>query len=307
MSDDAGVEVRTAGETATRQVIRLWPDGPPSSLPGIGPEIAFQAPAAGGADTTMLRNVSDPTLTVYRPDAAKANGVGVIVCPGGGWRILAWEHEGVDLAHWLTARGYTAFLLKYRLNGTPPDPADFAKSMAAMTAPLAAPLPAAKAPRALSQVLRDEATARARDLASDDGRRALQIVRQRAPDWGVRADRIGMIGFSAGAFLTADVAMAPDGPGLAFAAPIYGGETRGRAVPAEAPPLFTCIAQDDRMLFKVVEGLYADWSNADRPAELHIFAKGGHGFGLRPSDHPVSGWPKLCEAWMKSQGLLRKR
>ncbi|MFI4974247.1 MAG: alpha/beta hydrolase [Caulobacterales bacterium] len=303
MSDDAGVEVRTAGETATRPVIRLWPDGPPSSLPGIGPEIAFQAPAAGGADTTMLRNVSDPTLTVYRPDAAKANGVGVIVCPGGGWRILAWEHEGVDLAHWLTARGYTAFLLKYRLNGTPPDPADFAKSMAAMTAPLAAPLPAAKAPRALSQVLRDEATARARDLASDDGRRALQIVRQRAADWGVRADRIGMIGFSAGAFLTADVAMAPDGPGLAFAAPIYGGETRGRAVPADAPPLFTCIAQDDRMLFKVVEGLYADWSNADRPAELHIFAKGGHGFGMVRRGLPVDRWVDLFGDWLADLGF----
>ncbi len=300
MSDDAGAEVRAA--TAAHEVIALWPDGPPNALPGVGPELEFRAPAAGGADTTMLRNVSDPSLTVYRPDAGKANGVGVIVCPGGGWRILAWEHEGIDLARWLAERGYTAFLLKYRLTATPSDPEDFARSMAAMSAPLAQPLLAAKAPRSLDKVLRDQATAQAREVASQDGRRALQVVRARAREWGVDASRVGMIGFSAGAFLTADVAMAPDGPPLAFAAPIYGGETRGQPVPAEAPPLFTCIAQDDRMLFKVVEGLYADWSNADRPAELHIFAKGGHGFGMVRRGLPVDRWIDLFGDWLSDLG-----
>jgi dienelactone hydrolase len=96
-----------------------------------------------------------------------------------------------------------------------------------------------------------------------------------------------MVGFSAGAFLATDLAMDPRGAPLAFIAPIYGGETQGRPVPADAPPLFTVVAQDDRTLFRVVEGLYADWSSADRPAELHIFARGGHGFGVGKRGLPV--------------------
>ena len=105
------------------------------------------------------------------------------------------------------------------------------------------------------------------------------------------------LAFAAGAFLAVDVAMTPD-TNLAFVAPIYGGETSGRHVAADAPPLFTAIAQDDRMLFKVVEGLYADWSNADRPAELHIFAKGGQGFGMVRQNRPVDRWLDLFEAWL---------
>ena len=84
----------------------------------------------------------------------------------------------------------------------------------------------------------------------------------------------------------------------------YGGETSGRPVPADAPPLFTCIAQDDRMLFKVVEGLYADWSNADRPAELHIFPRGGHGFGMVPQNKPIDRWLGLMEDWLADLGHL---
>jgi hypothetical protein len=87
-------------------VIRLWPDGPPSKREGVGPEIEFRGPVGTAGDAAMLRNVSEPTLTVFRP--AKPNGTGVIVCPGGGWKILAWEHEGIDVAKWLTAHGYTA-------------------------------------------------------------------------------------------------------------------------------------------------------------------------------------------------------
>ena len=303
MADDARAEIKVGEEVSLNPVIRLWPDGPPSGLPGVGPETTFRAPAAGGAETTMLRNVSDPTLTVFAPDPAKANGVGVIVCPGGGWRILAWEHEGIDLARWLAARGYAAFLLKYRLRGTPPDPAEFAEASAKLAASLPTVIPGAVAPRALSDLVRDEKIVRAREVAADDGRRAVQIVRERAGEWGVQPDRIGMIGFSAGAFLTADLIMDPRAAPLAFAAPIYGGETQGRPVPADAPPLFTVIAQDDRLLFRVVEGLYADWSSADRPAELHIFARGGHGFGMARLGLPVDRWIDLFGDWLADQGF----
>jgi acetyl esterase/lipase len=230
--------------------------------------------------------------------------VGVIICPGGGWRILAWEHEGLDLAAWLTARGYTAFLLKYRVMGTPADPAEFAARMAAMDGMLAETLPAARAPRRLRELVRDDAKALAASAAAaDDGRRALAIVRERAKHFDVDPARVGMIGFSAGAFLTADVAMAPGGPPLAFAAPIYGGDTRGAPVPGDAPALFTTIAQDDRYLFKIVEQLWMDWSNADRPAALHIFNRGGHGFGMVRQAAPTDRWIDLFEDWLKDLGL----
>jgi acetyl esterase/lipase len=298
MADDVSAELKTAEEVAW-----LWPAGPPRTIPDVGPETTFRAPAAGEADTTMLRNVSDPSLTVFRPDSKKANGIGVIVAPGGGWRILAWQHEGIDLAHWLVARGYTAFLLKYRLMGTPVDEAAFATSRAAPAGQPAAEQPAAKAPRALSDLMRNnDAASYAREIAAEDGVRALGLIRERAGEWGVKPDRIGMIGFSAGAFLAVDVAMTP-GAGLAFVAPIYGGETSGRHVAADAPPLFTTIAEDDRMLFKVVEGLYADWSNADRPAELHIFTRGGHGFGMVKRGLPVDRWIDLLGDWLADQGF----
>jgi dienelactone hydrolase len=284
-------------------VVRLWPDGPPNSLPDTGPEIAFPSPAIFGPETVMLRNVSDPSLTVFAPDPAKANGVGVIVCPGGAWRVLAWEHEGIDPARWLAARGYTAFLLKYRVLGTSPDPAEFAEAVNKMAASMPSMIPGAKAPRRLADAMRDESVSRAREIAADDGRRALEIVRERAAEWGVKPDRIGVIGFSAGAFLATDLAMDPHGAPPAFVAPIYGGDTQGRAVPAEAPPLFAAVAQDDRLFFRVVEGLYADWCSADRPAELHVFTRGGHGFGLGQRRLPVDRWIDLLGAWLTDQGF----
>lgn len=288
-------------QAATQQVIPLWPEGPARTLGEIGPETAYQAPAGVAAGTTMLRNVSQPTLTVFTPDPAKANGVGVIVCPGGGWRILAWQHEGLDLAAWLVERGYTAFLLKYRVAGTPVDPAHFAAQMAKLDGRVAAYIPAADAPRSMGDLMRDEASRLARDVASDDGRRALSLVRARADEWGVT--KLGMIGFSAGAFLTADVAVDPGGPPLDFAAAIYGGETRGRPVPTDAPPLFALIAQDDRLLFRMVEGLYADWSGADRPAELHVFTRGAHGFGMVRQGLPVDRWIDLFGDWLADRGF----
>ncbi len=158
---------------------------------------------------------------------------------------------------------------------------------------LASPLSAAKAPRAISELIRNEALPYAREVAADDGRRALQLVRERAAEFQVEPHRVGLIGFSAGAFLVADVALDPQGPPPAFVAPIYGGETRSRPVPADAPPLFTVVAHDDRYLFHMVEGLYSDWSMADRSCELHVFARGAHGFGMvsracrRPLDRPA--------------------
>lgn len=288
------------GSRAAEPMIALWPKGPPGGVADIPPESTFRAPGGAGPDTTMLRNVSEPMLTVYPADPARAHGGAVIVCPGGGWRILAYEHEGRDMARWLAARGWTAFLLKYRLIGTPADPEHFAAVMARMNGSAYEILTDARAPRRLAELMTDDATPRGIARAAEDGRRALALVRERAGDWGVDPSRVGMMGFSAGAFLTVDVALDPGGAPLAFAGAIYGGETGGRAVPADAPPLFALIAQDDRMLVKVVEGLHADWSAADRPSELHVFARGGHGFGLADVGRPVDRWPELFGAWLEA-------
>ena len=294
-----------ASATSAEEVIALWPGEPPEPSPGgVGPEISYRNQAASGAMTTMLRNVVTPTLTVFRADPAKANGVGVIVCPGGGWRLLAWEHEGLDVARWLAARGYTAFVLKYRLRPTEPDPDAYAKGVAELTARITAQVGSmAKPARTSSELLGDKATLRARAAAAVDGRRALALVRERAGEWGVDPARVGLIGFSAGAFLVADVAVDPQGTPPAFVAPIYGGETRGDPVPPDAPPLFTVIAQDDRLLFHMVEGLYLAWSDADRSAELHIFGRGAHGFGLIPQGMPSDRWIDLFDAWLADNGF----
>jgi acetyl esterase/lipase len=286
----------------SNEIIPLWPEGPPSKLEGVGPELEFRGIDGTSVGTLMLRNVSEPTLTVFRP-TAKSNGIGVIVAPGGGWRILAWQHEGLDVARWLAGRGYTAFLLKYRVRGTPPDPKKFADEMMAMMTQINVNFTARNAPRKMSDIIPAAMIAEPRAAAADDGRKAIAIVRGGAKDFGIDPAKVGMIGFSAGAFLTADVAMDPRGAPLAFVAPIYGGETQGKPVPADAPPLFTAVTQDDKLLYKVVEGLYLDWSNADRPVEFHVFARGQHGFGMVQQGLPVDRWIDLFGAWLVERGF----
>ncbi|MBI2738633.1 MAG: dienelactone hydrolase family protein [Rhodospirillales bacterium] len=282
----------------TKDVIRLWPDGPPSTLEGVGPELVFRGPFGTARDTAMLRNVSEPTLTVFRP--ARPNGVGVIVCPGGGLRVLAWEHEGIDVATWLAARGYTAFLLKYRLRATPAD------DDAEMTQPESRfdlGRTGRNAFRALAEIVPPETIRDVRAAVADDGRRAVAIVRERAGQWDVDPAKVGMIGFSAGAFLAVDVAISPRVAPLAFVAAIYGGETRGEPVPADAPPLFTCIAQDDLLLYRVTERLYSDWTDAGCSAELHVWRRGGHGFGVAKRGMPSDRWTEQFHDWLTDLGF----
>jgi len=287
---------REEPEMAVRSedVIRLWPEGPPTKLEGVGPEIEFRGPVGTAGDAAMLRNVSEPTLTVFRPTNGKPNGIGVIVCPGGGWRILTLEHEGIDAAKWLTAHGYIAFLLKYRVHGTPAAQADYDAWEVKLISQIDLTRRGRTAFRAVGEIVPYEIFRAAREAAADDGRRAVAIVRERAKEWDLGPGKIGMIGFSAGAFLVADVAVDPRAAPLAFVAPIYGGETQGRPVPEDAPPLFTVVAQDDFVAYRMIEGLYSDWSDAGRSAELHIYRWGNHGFGMvkqgfavRPVDQPV--------------------
>jgi acetyl esterase/lipase len=283
------------------EVVTLWPDGPPTRIENLPPEVAYEVREGIAAGTTFLRNISEPTLTVYAPPGV-ANGVGVIVVPGGGWTINAWTHEGLDVARWLAGLGYTAFVLKYRVQGSGADQDAFEAGMATVNASLTEGLSARKLPSRMDDLISSKRYLEARAACADDGRRAIHLVREQADRFGIRAGSIGMIGFSAGAFLAVDVALDPRADPLAFIAPIYGGETRGAPVPADAPPIFGAVARND-ILVRIVEGLHADWSAAGRPSELHVFARGAHGFGMIRQGLPSDHWIDLFLAWLEDLQL----
>lgn len=284
--------------------IRLWPDGPPTVIEGVGPEVAYRAAGGVAGGTTFLRNISDPTLRAFVPPEERRNGIGVVVVPGGGWTINAISHEGFDVASWLCEAGYTAFLLKYRVMASARDQDEFEARMARSDRALSTRIPAADGPREIAELIDTEEYHQARGAAAEDGRRALELARGMASRYSLHPEAIGMIGFSAGAFLIVDVALNAAGPAPAFLAAIYGGETRGVSVPRDAPPLFALVAQDDRLLCKIVEKLHIDWSNADRPSELHVFARGGHGFGMVRQGLPVDRWTDLFLDWLGHLGFV---
>jgi acetyl esterase/lipase len=293
----------SADDAVADEVVRLWPDGAPTPIEEPLDEAAYDAGPGLAVGSKVLRNISDPTLSVFAPPEGTGNGVGVVVAPGGGWMVLMWEHEGVDVARWLTANGYTAFVLKYRVEPSRVDQATFESIMAMADDLIAAPRSTSERPRAMSDVVSHEGYVRARAGALEDGRRAIEIARELAPRYSVRPDAIGMMGFSAGAFLTVDVALDPLSDPLAFIAPIYGGETLGARVPIDAPPMFAAVAHDD-ILRRIVEGVYLDWSAADRTAELHLFARGQHGFGVVRQGAPSDHWTDLFLAWLEDLGII---
>jgi acetyl esterase/lipase len=284
------------------ETIRLWPEGPPTEIQHDSPEVAYSVRAGIAAGTTFLRNVSDPTLSVFAPQSSK-NRIGIIVVPGGGWTVNAWTHEGLDVAQWLTSLGYTAFVLKYRVQASGADQAKFEARMAAVDQTLAAGLAAKRLPAEMGDLISTESYLNARAACADDGRRAIEIVRAEAERFGLRRGALGMIGFSAGAFLAVDVALDPSAAPLAFIAPIYGGETRGASIPEDAPPLFASVAQND-LLVGIVRGLHADWSAAGHSSELHAFARGGHGFGMIRQGLPSDHWTDLFSSWLKDLNLV---
>jgi acetyl esterase/lipase len=281
------------------ETLRLWADeAPPTSIDDVPDEVSYVVPAGIAKGTTFLRNISDPTLSIFPPEGTTGNGVGVVVAPGGGWTINAWSHEGLDVAAWLRRLGYTAFLLTSRVLASHPDQARFEARMATSDGALAARRPAATLPSAIADLISSDRYLAARAAAADDGRRAIRLARANAARFGVRPETIGMIGFSAGAFLAVDVAVDPRDEPLAFVGAIYGGETRGATVPEDAPPLFTCVAQDDA-LSRIVETLHQDWTTADRPSEHHVFARGAHGFGMIAQGAPSDRWTQLFGAWLE--------
>jgi acetyl esterase/lipase len=223
----------------------------------------------------------------------------VIVAPGGGFRTLSMENEGWNVARALAAKGVAAFVLKYRLNQTPADLEDFARPPAPRPAG-APPTGAAAPPRTVGG---DMASRIAPMLA--DAEAAFALVRANAAKWRVDPDRIGMIGFSAGAALTMTTALNSKEAKPAFIGDIYG-PLSAVEVPADAPPLFVALAADDP-LFGFNVGLIESWRKAKRPVEFHYYEQGGHGFGMYPKETTSTGWFEAFASWLKMHGYLKRK
>ncbi|HEX6069920.1 MAG TPA: alpha/beta hydrolase [Longimicrobiaceae bacterium] len=244
----------------------------------------------------MARNVSAATLTPFLPAPGRANGAAVIVAPGGGFRWLSMGNEGWEVAEALAERGIAAFVLKYRLNPTPESLDSFRESM--NPTPPAGGNPSA-APRAGAP-----ATPPRRDLSNQlaDAEAAYAMIVKRAEEWGVDTDRLGMIGFSAGAGLTMHATLNSKTMDLAFIGPIYGGMGPVE-VPADAPPMFNVIASDD-FLFRGQFGVIDSWFKAGRPVEFHLYQNGGHGFGLGNPDRTSNRWFDAFIHWLEVNDFL---
>ena len=285
----------TSANAPSPPVINIWPGVAPGSEHSTQREIDTELPHPGNLTTHLIRNVVTPTLTVFAP--AKPNGTALIVCPGGGYFGLMFNYEGTDFAEWLRARGVTAFVLKYRLLPTPVNLADQSAEMKELTARVQADFD--------HEYHRLDA---GRSLAVADGKQAIRYVRQHAAQWQIAPDRIGLMGFSAGAGLTMGVALDHDADSRPdFAAPIYG-YMDDVAPPADAPPVFIVATQGDNL---VPSGrsvmIYQRWTAAHLPAELHLFEKGAHGFGTRHTGLPLDQWQSLFDAWLRSRGLIEPR
>ena len=263
---------------------------------GTGPLPGATAPEVWHKQygSVFARNVTVATLTPFLPDPAKASGAAVIVAPGGGFMTLSMENEGWDVAKALAAKGVAAFVIKYRLRPTPPDMAAFQQSMAQMFAGAARP-PAGK--------LVDMTANLAPQIA--DARAAFALIRRRAAEWHVDPDRIGMVGFSAGAGLTMATTLKGEDAKPAFIGIIYG-SLAPVTVPADAPPLFVALAADDPLFGNSGYGLIDSWRAAKRPAEFHLFEQGGHGFGMYPKETTSTGWFDEFVRWISMHGMLKR-
>jgi acetyl esterase/lipase len=280
------------GSAADPEVVRVWPDKPPGENKELPPEEdVFQSddPLVGGRKIIKLTNVSDPTLTIYRPSKKTDTGASVIICPGGGHYILAFDHEGTEVAQWLNTIGVTGVVLKYRVPARNPE--------------------------------------KRWEAAVQDAQRAVSLFRSQAAHHAVDPQRIGILGFSAGgetAGLTAllhsqrqyepvddidQVSCRPD-----FAILVYPAGFSDQDAPWElrnhfqvdktTPPLFLVHAFDDGVHPANSVLLFRELKENAIPAELHLYASGGHGFGMRDTGHPCNRWPQRCAEWMQDQGWL---
>ena len=244
----------------------------------------------------MARNITEATLTPFLADPKKATGTTVIVAPGGGVMWLSMGNEGWEVAEALAARGINAFVLKYRLNPTPASLEEFENQLKQRSADMekASKEKNAKPPERSN-----------RDLTNQlqDVEAAYAMITSRAKEWNVNVNKIGMMGFSAGAGLTMATTLQSKKVKLAFISPIYGGMDAVE-VPKNAPPMFVALAADD-FLFRGETGLIKSWYDAKIPVEFHLYQNGGHGFGLGNPDRTSNKWFDAYIHWLNVNGFLK--
>ena len=261
----------TAG-SADSQVVNIWPGTPPGSENWTQKEKTVDNTPIG----TVVFNVVTPTLTAYFPERTRATGTGVIIAPGGAFVALAIDLEGNNVARWLQEKGIAAFVLKYRIMEKRQEGIPAGMNM-------------------------DEAG----KYGIADGIQALRVVRQHAAEWGISPDRVGFIGFSAGAMVTSGSLLQKDAAARPnFAAMIYGGPFGVMpAIPAKLPPIFLAWAQDDTVALAPVVKFYEALTSAGHKPEVHIFSAGGHGFGMRKQGTSSDHWIDAFYSWLEAQGL----
>lgn len=267
-------------------IIPLYPKGTVTPL-GV-PESRDRI---GETGETMIFNVSDPTLELFRPAKGKGNGTAVIIAPGGGFVGLGYEASGTDIARRLTEHGVTALVLKYRTILSPNDamhmPQVHMKEMEAIMARAQSDTPAEIPPFAGEK------------HAVEDGARAMAIVRAHATQWGIDPRRVGFVGFSSGAFIAADLAIGNKASRPDFVGLIYGGLRT--PVLSDVSPAFIAAAADDDYMSNDALLLYSAWRKAGAPAELHVYERGGHGFGLAPKGTTSDHWFDEFIWWMQAR------
>lgn len=277
------------------EVIRLWPGGAPGERGEIGEERDVNKPTdrlIAGRPIIKLANVTDPTISIYRPSAESDTGAAVLVFPGGGYHILALDLEGIEVCEWLTSIGVTGVLLKYRVPRR--------EGLEKHTAPL------------------------------QDAQRALGVVRRRAAAWGIDPDRIGVLGFSAGGHLAASLSVShgtrtypevdaadslscrPDFTCLIYPGYLTVKEEGDVVAPdlpitSDCPPTFIVMTQDDPVRVENALFYAAALHEKKVPLALHIYPDGGHGYGLRKTEHAVTTWPRRAADWMEHLGVIPAR
>ena len=287
------VQLHGAAIAAEPITLDVWPGKPPGETKELPPEADQTKPEdrlIAGRRIIKLGNVSTPQLAVYQPPKAKNTGAAVVICPGGGHHILAWDLEGTEVAEWLNEIGVTAIVLKYRVPFRDPEKRWLA--------------------------------------ATQDAQRAMSLIRWRADEWSIDPGRIGILGFSAGGEVAGLVSIfgedrkyepvddvdksriRPDFAVLVYAGNLVDRETSQLQeyvkVTKDCPPMFLVHAYDDGVTALNSLLVAAELKKAGVPAELHLYATGGHGYGLRPvAEHPVTQWPKPCGAWLKTMGFLK--
>jgi len=280
--------------------LELWPGKAPGSEDWTIPE----STTTSASGDRVIANVSEPTLTVFLPDPARATGAAAVIAPGGALRVLGFDNEGTKLAEWLNGRGVAAFVLKYRTLQQDP------------SAPRG-PLPGMPGPAGPREELvivngnanpapNDAALAKVLELAVADAQAALKLVRGRAVEWRIDPRRIGIVGFSAGGGVAVGAALAPQSDASPdFLVSVYGPSLQDVDVPAHAPPLFIAVGATH---FNVTNGcmaLFAAWKAAGKPAELHVYDGISAGFGMTARGHPVDGWTERLHEWLLARGLTR--